>query len=140
MKRKRETKPRPPRASARSRRAFHFLLQQRGNASLLIYFEVKRRYPHEHRYDEPLQITRNDTQSLLVSTERAIRAGELVGATRGDIFPHSGAGRRGRPPDHLYKRGEDQVRIDADSKRKKKKKREQSVMEAEMLRFIEKTM
>jgi len=32
------------------------------------------------------------------------------------------------------------VRIDADSKRKKKKKREQSVMEAEMLRFIEKTM
>ena len=42
--------------------------------------------------------------------------------------PHSGAGRRGRPPDHLYKRGEDQVRIDADSKRKKKKKREQSVI------------
>jgi hypothetical protein len=32
------------------------------------------------------------------------------------------------------------VRIDADSKRKKKKKREQSVMEAEMFRFIEKTM
>ncbi len=32
------------------------------------------------------------------------------------------------------------MRIDADSKRKKKKKREQSVMEAEMLRFIEKTM
>jgi len=32
------------------------------------------------------------------------------------------------------------VRIDADSKRKKKKKREQSVIEAEMLRFIEKTM
>ena len=30
--------------------------------------------------------------------------------------------------------------IDADSKRKKKKKREQSVMEAEMFRFIEKTM
>lgn len=80
------------------------------------------------------------TQSLLVSTERAIRTGELVGATRGDIFPHSGAGRRGRPPDHLYKRGEDQMRIDADSKRKKKKKREQSVMEAEMFRFIEKTM
>ena len=45
-----------------------------------------------------------------------------------------------RPPDHLYKRGEDQMRIDADSKRKKKKKREQSVMEAEMFRFIEKTM
>lgn len=44
------------------------------------------------------------------------------------------------PPDRLYKRGEDQVRIDADSKRKKKKKREQSVMEAEMFRFIEKTM
>lgn len=32
------------------------------------------------------------------------------------------------------------MRIDADSKRKKKKKREQSVMEAEMIRFIEKTM
>lgn len=32
------------------------------------------------------------------------------------------------------------MRIDADSKRKKKKKREQSVIEAEMLRFIEKTM
>lgn len=32
------------------------------------------------------------------------------------------------------------MRIDADSKRKKKKKREQSVMETEMLRFIEKTM
>ncbi|GEM_PF-2604410 len=32
------------------------------------------------------------------------------------------------------------MRIDADSKRKKKKKREQSVMEAEMFRFIEKTM
>ena len=32
------------------------------------------------------------------------------------------------------------MRIDADSKRKKKKKQEQSVMEAEMLRFIEKTM
>lgn len=32
------------------------------------------------------------------------------------------------------------MRIDADSKRKKKKKREQSVMEAEMLRFIEKMM
>jgi len=32
------------------------------------------------------------------------------------------------------------VRIDADRKRKKKKKREQSVMEAEMFRFIEKTM
>jgi len=32
------------------------------------------------------------------------------------------------------------VRIDADSKRKKKKKREQSAMEAEMLRFIEKMM
>ena len=32
------------------------------------------------------------------------------------------------------------MRIDADHKRKKKKKREQSVMEAEMLRFIEKTM
>ena len=102
--------------------------------------ETKRRYPYEYRYDEPLQITRDDTQSLLVSTERAIRTGELVGATRGNIFSHSGAGRRGRPPDHLYKRGEDQMRIDADSKRKKKKKREQSVMEAEMFRFIEKTM
>ena len=32
------------------------------------------------------------------------------------------------------------MRIDADSKSKKKKKREQSVMEAEMFRFIEKTM
>lgn len=32
------------------------------------------------------------------------------------------------------------MRIDADSKRKKKKKREQSVMEAEMFRFIEKTI
>lgn len=32
------------------------------------------------------------------------------------------------------------MRINADSKRKKEKKREQSVMEAEMLRFIEKTM
>ena len=32
------------------------------------------------------------------------------------------------------------MRIDADSKRKKKKKQEQSVMEAEMFRFIEKTM
>lgn len=32
------------------------------------------------------------------------------------------------------------MRVDADSKRKKKKKREQSVMEAEMFRFIEKTM
>lgn len=32
------------------------------------------------------------------------------------------------------------MRIDADSKRKKKKKREQSVMEAEMFCFIEKTM
>lgn len=32
------------------------------------------------------------------------------------------------------------MRVDADRKRKKKKKREQSVMEAEMLRFIEKTM
>ena len=32
------------------------------------------------------------------------------------------------------------MRIDADSKRKKKKKREQSAMEAEMFRFIEKTM
>ena len=32
------------------------------------------------------------------------------------------------------------MRLDADSKRKKKKKREQSVMEAEMFRFIEKTM
>ncbi len=32
------------------------------------------------------------------------------------------------------------MRIDADSKRKKKKKREQSVMETEMFRFIEKTM
>lgn len=32
------------------------------------------------------------------------------------------------------------MRIDADSKRKKKKKREQSVMEAEIFRFIEKTM
>lgn len=32
------------------------------------------------------------------------------------------------------------MRIDTDSKRKKKKKREQSVMEAEMFRFIEKTM
>jgi len=32
------------------------------------------------------------------------------------------------------------MRIDADSKRKKKKKRAQSVMEAEMFRFIEKTM
>ena len=32
------------------------------------------------------------------------------------------------------------MRIDADSIRKKKKKREQSVMEAEMFRFIEKTM
>ena len=32
------------------------------------------------------------------------------------------------------------MRIDADSKRKKKKKREQSVIEAEMFRFIEKTM
>lgn len=32
------------------------------------------------------------------------------------------------------------MRIDADSKRKKKKKREQSVMEAEMFRFIEKMM
>lgn len=32
------------------------------------------------------------------------------------------------------------MRIDADSKRKKKKKREQSVMEAKMFRFIEKTM
>ena len=32
------------------------------------------------------------------------------------------------------------MRIDADSKRKKKKKRERSVMEAEMFRFIEKTM
>ena len=32
------------------------------------------------------------------------------------------------------------MRIDADSKRKKKKKREQSVMEADMFRFIEKTM
>lgn len=32
------------------------------------------------------------------------------------------------------------MRIDADRKRKKKKKREQSVMEAEMFRFIEKTM
>ena len=102
--------------------------------------KTKRRYPYEYRYDEPLQITRDDTQSLLVSTERAIRTGELVGTTRGDIFPHLGAGRRGRPPDHLYKRGEDQMRIDADSKRKKKKKREQSVMEAEMFRFIEKTM
>lgn len=137
---KKRNETRHPRASARGRRDFHFLLQQRGNASLLIYFEVKRRYPYERRYDKPLQITRDDTQSLLVSTERAIRTGELVGATRGDIFPHSGAGRRGHPPDHLYKRGEDQMRIDADSKRKKKKKREQSVMEAEMFRFIEKTM
>lgn len=106
----------------------------------MIYFEVKRRYPYERRYDEPLPITRNDTQSLLVSTERAIRTGELVGATRGDIFQHSGAGRKGHPADHLYKRGEDQMRVDADRKRKKKKKREQSVMEAEMFRFIEKTM
>ncbi len=32
------------------------------------------------------------------------------------------------------------MRVDADRKRKKKKKREQSVMEAEMFRFIEKTM
>ena len=32
------------------------------------------------------------------------------------------------------------MRIDADSKRKKKKKREQSAMEAEMFRFIEKMM
>ena len=32
------------------------------------------------------------------------------------------------------------MRVDADHKRKKKKKREQSVMEAEMFRFIEKTM
>ncbi len=32
------------------------------------------------------------------------------------------------------------MRIDADSKRKKKKKREQSVMEAEIFRFIEKSM
>ena len=39
----------------------------------MIYFEVKRRYPYECRYDEPLQITWDDTQSLLVSTERAIR-------------------------------------------------------------------
>lgn len=106
----------------------------------MIYFEVKRRYPYERRYDEPLPITRNDTQSLLVSTERAIRTGKLVGATRGDIFQHSGAGRKGHPADHLYKRGEDQMRVDADRKRKKKKKREQSVMEAEMFRFIEKTM
>ena len=32
------------------------------------------------------------------------------------------------------------MRVDADRKRKKKKKREQFVMEAEMFRFIEKTM
>lgn len=32
------------------------------------------------------------------------------------------------------------MRIDADSKRKKKKKREQFIMEAEMFRFIEKTI
>lgn len=32
------------------------------------------------------------------------------------------------------------MRVDADRKRKKKKKREQSVMDAEMFRFIEKTM
>ena len=32
------------------------------------------------------------------------------------------------------------MRIDADSKRKKKKNREKSVIEAEMFRFIEKTM
>ena len=32
------------------------------------------------------------------------------------------------------------MRVDADRKRKKKKKREQSVMETEMFRFIEKTM
>lgn len=32
------------------------------------------------------------------------------------------------------------MRVDADRKRKKKKKREQTVMEAEMFRFIEKTM
>ena len=108
--------------------------------SLLRFQNYSKKPNYERRYDEPLQITRDDTQSLLVSTERAIRTGELVGATRGDIFPHSGAGRRGRPPDRLYKRGEDQVRIDADSKRKKKKKRDQSVMEAEMFRFIEKTM
>lgn len=137
---KRETKPRHPRASARGRQAFHSSYIDEAMPRRWYYFGVKRRYPYERRYDKPLQITRDDTQSLLVSTERAIRTGELVGATRGDIFPHSGAGRRGRPPDHLYKRGEDQMRIDADSKRKKKKKREQSVMEAEMFRFIEKTM
>ena len=137
---KKRNKPRLPCASTRNRRDFHFSLQRRGNASSLIYFGVKRRYPYEHRHDKPLQITRDDTQSLLVSTERTIRTGELVGATRGDVCQHSGAGRRGRPPDHLYKRGEDQVRIDTDRKRKKKKKREQSVIEAEMFRFIEKTM
>ena len=51
----------------------------------MIYFEVKRRYPYERRYDEPLPITRNDNYDDLASKAKA-KADAIRDTLKGEML------------------------------------------------------